>query len=102
MNIRKIHLEFWMCKKSVIPRWESLLPEGARLQAPGIDAIVNTNGGVRLTDYEREIGNTLATLRLVRKRKSLFKYMLCHVDNYLISRKRKAQYLRWIKRIETN
>lgn len=98
MRIQQIHLDFWVSKKVGLPGWVSLIPERRLKRGPRIDQCVNANAGIGLLGYEIEASNSLNLLRLVRKRGLVSTYMQSHAER--VSRKRQAQYRRWLKKIK--
>lgn len=65
MKLTSQHAEYWRQRTSVTPKWAQAFNPVHRVS---IDGLINASASIRETDGEREKGNLLALLRIVRKR----------------------------------
>ena len=104
MKLSRLHLLFWE-NQQARPGWTTTLKHGHGQHSVSIHALINEQGGVKVTDGERAAQSMVALVRSVRKREGL-SGLLVFLDRVSVDpgtvitpAKRSALARRWIKRL---
>ena len=104
MKLSRLHLLFWE-NQQARPGWTKTLKHGHGQHTVSIHALINEQGGVKVTDGERAAQSMFALVKSVRRREGLAG--LCrwldevreNPGTVITPAKRAALARRWLKRL---